>query len=129
MTPEVQMLAATGLLALILTVIQGTRNVVVLGLSTAVGTQEDLPSWRGWHDRLNRALRNLIEATVVFAPIVIAVILSNQTSDMTALGAEIFFGARIAHVILFIAGIPFLRTMAWFVGVIGIGIVGWPLVT
>jgi len=129
MTPEVQMLAATGLLALTLTVIQAVRNVVVLGLTTAVGTQEDLPEWKGWHDRLNRALRNLIEATAIFAPIVIALILSNQTTDATGLGAQIFFGARVAHVILFMAAIPFLRTMAWFVGVIGIGIVGWPLVT
>ena len=127
MTTEALMLAATGGLVLLLTVIQGTRNVLVLGLPTAAGNQHDIASWTGWNDRLNRAIRNLIEAIAIFAPIVIAVQISGLNNETTAMGAQIFVIARIAHAVVYTLGVPWVRTAAWFVGVVGIIMVGSPL--
>ena len=127
MNTEIQFLAATGGLALVLTLFQGTRNVIALGLVTAAGNQEDIAPWTGWNDRLNRALRNLIEAIVVYAPIAIAVHELGVSNETSALGAEIFFGARVVHAIVYTAGIPWVRTAAWFVGVAGILMVASPL--
>jgi uncharacterized MAPEG superfamily protein len=127
MTTEALMLAATGGLVLLLTVIQGTRNVLVLGLPTAAGNQHDIAPWTGWNDRLNRAIRNLIEATAIFAPIVIAVQISGLNNETTAMGAQIFVIARIAHAVVYTLGVPWVRTAAWFVGVVGIIMVGSPL--
>ena len=87
MNTEIQFLAATGGLALVLTLFQGTRNVIALGLVTAAGNQEDIAPWTGWNDRLNRALRNLIEAIVVYAPIAIAVHELGVSNETSALGA------------------------------------------
>ena len=39
---------------------------------------------------------------------------------MTLLGAQLFFWGRVAHAIVYIAGIPWLRTAAWGVSVIGL---------
>ena len=127
MTTEALMLAATGGLVLLLTVIQGTRNVLVLGLPTAAGNQHDVAPWTGWNDRLNRAIRNLIEAIAIFAPIVIAVQISGLNNETTAMGAQIFVIARIAHAVVYTLGVPWVRTAAWFVGVVGIIMVGSPL--
>ena len=127
MTTEALMLAATGGLVLLLTVIQGTRNVLVLGLTTAAGNQHDIALWTGWNDRLNRAIRNLIEAIAIFAPIVIAVQISGLNNETTAMGAQIFVIARIAHAVVYTLGVPWVRTAAWFVGVVGIIMVGSPL--
>ncbi len=127
MNTEIQFLAATGGLALVLTLFQGTRNVIALGLVTAAGNQEDIAPWTGWNDRLNRALRNLIEAIVVYAPIAIAVHELGVSNETSALGAEIFFGARVVHAIVYTAGIPWVRTAAWFAGVAGILMVASPL--
>ena len=127
MSTEILMVAAASGLALLLTVIQGTRNVLVLGLSTAAGNQHDIAPWTGWNDRLNRALRNLIEAIVIFAPIALAVHLLEAGNSTSALGAQIFVAARIVHVIVFTAGIPWVRTAAWTVGVVGIVMVALPL--
>jgi uncharacterized MAPEG superfamily protein len=124
---EMMMLAAIGAWALILTVIQGTRNVIVLGLPTAAGNDYHLATWSGWHDRLNRAIRNLIEAIVIFCPIVVAVQILGITNETTALGAQVFFYGRVAHTLVFAAGIPYLRTIAWFAGVVGIIMVASPL--
>ncbi len=129
MTTEALMLAATGGLVLLLTVIQGTRNVLVLGLPTAAGNQHDIAPWTGWNDRLNRAIRNLIEAIAIFAPIVIAVQISGLNNETTAMGAQIFVIARIAHAVVYTLGVPWVRTAAWFVGVVGIIMVGSPLLS
>ena len=127
MTTEALMLAATGGLLLLLTVIQGTRNVLALGLPTAAGNQHDIGPWTGWNDRLNRAIRNLIEAIAIFAPIVIAVQVSGLNNETTAMGAQIFVVARIAHAVVYTLGVPWVRTAAWFMGVVGIIMVGSPL--
>ncbi len=129
MTIEALMLAATGGLLFLLTVIQGTRNVLVLGLPTAAGNQHDIAPWTGWNDRLNRAIRNLIEAIAIFAPIVIAVQISGLNNETTAMGAQIFVIARIAHAVVYTLGVPWVRTAAWFVGVVGIIMVGSPLLS
>ena len=120
MSIEIVVLAAAGGLALMLTLIQGTRNVLVLGLTTAAGNQHDVAPWGGWNDRLNRALRNLIEAIAIYAPIAIAVYALGVGNETSALGAKIFFGARLVHAVVYTAGVPWIRTGAWFVGVIGI---------
>ena len=127
MTTEVLMLAATGGLLLLLTVFQGTRNVLALGLSTAAGNQHDIAPWTGWNDRLNRAIRNLMEAIAIFVPIVIAVQIAGLNNETTAMGAQIFVIARIAHAVVYTLGIPWVRTAAWFVGVVGIIMVASPL--
>ena len=124
MTTEALMLAATGGLLFLLTVIQGTRNVLVLGAATAAGNQHDIAPWTGWNDRLNRAIRNLIEAIAIFAPIVIAVQISGLNNEITAMGAQIFVIARIAHAVVYTLGVPWVRTAAWAVGVVGIIMVG-----
>ena len=88
MTTELTVLAYSGLLALLLTLIQGTRGVVLLGLPTAAGNQHDVPAWTGWNDRLNRALRNHIEALVIFVPVVLAVQLGGLNNETTAHGCN-----------------------------------------
>ena len=128
MSIEIAVLAAVGGLALVLTLIQGTRNVLVLGLPTAAGNQHDIDPWDGWNDRLNRALRNLIEAIAIYAPFAIAVFALGLGNETSALGAKIFFTARVIHAIVYTAGIPWVRTAAWFFGVVGILMVASPLI-
>jgi len=120
MNTEIYILAYIGTFLLLLTLIQGTRNVLVLGLPTAAGNQHDVPQWNGWHDRLNRAIRNLIESIVIFAPIAISIHLLGLSNETSALGAQIFLIARLIHAPIFVLGIPWVRTTAWFTGVAGI---------
>jgi len=95
MTIEMLMLGATGGLLLILTLLQGTRNVILLGLPTAAGNQHDMVPWTGWNDRLNRAIKNLIESIAIFAPIVIAIQMLGLNDELTVFGAQLFVFARI----------------------------------
>ena len=127
MSIEIQTVAAIGGFLLLLTLIQGTRNVLLLGLPVAASNQHDIAPWGGANDRLNRAIRNLIEAIAIFAPIAVAVQSLGLTNETTALGAQIFLVSRVIHAIVFVAGIPWIRTTAWTGGVIGSVMVATPL--
>ena len=129
MYTEIHTLAAIGGFLLLLTLIQGTRNVLVLGLPTAAGNQHNISPWDGANDRLNRAIRNLMEAITTFAPIAIAVHVLGLSNDTTVLGAQIFLISRVIHTIVFVIGVPCVRTTAWTAGVVGIVMVGSALVS
>ena len=128
MSIELMMLAAAGGLILLLTLLQGTRNVLVLGLPTAAGNQHEIAPWLGANDRLNRAIKNQVEGIAIFAPIVLAVSQLGLTNETTALGAQVFVAARLVHALVYTAGIPWVRTTAWAAGVAGILMVASPLI-
>ena len=45
-------------------------------------------------------------------------------ADATALlGAQLFFWARLAYALIYVAGIPWLRTGAWAVSVVGMALI------
>jgi len=48
---------------------------------------------------------------------------AGKTNDMTLLGAQIFFWARVAYAAIFVAGIIWLRTLVWFVSMAGLIII------
>ena len=68
----------------------------------------------------------MLDQRLAFAPIAIAVQVLGLTNEMTALGALIFLASRVIHAIVFVAGIPWIRTMAWTGGVIGSVMVATP---
>ena len=47
---------------------------------------------------------------------------------MTAMGAALFFYGRLAFAPLYYFGVPWLRTLAWFVSIIGILMIFFELV-
>lgn len=63
---------------------------------------------------------NLVENIAPFAIIVLVAHTAGQSNATTALGATIFFWARIFMVIGHTLAIPFLRTISWFVSLAGL---------
>ena len=61
----------------------------------------------------------MIENLALFIPLVVVAVVAGKTNSTTLLGAQIFFWARLAYAVVYIAGIPWLRTGVWFVPVIG----------
>jgi uncharacterized MAPEG superfamily protein len=52
---------------------------------------------------------------------------AGKANATTAMGAMIFFWARLAYAVIYLIGIPWLRTLAWFVSVIGMAMTAWVL--
>jgi len=77
--------------------------------------------------RLRRSERNLAENLPLFAALVLVVHVAGRASPSSALGAQIFVGARLVHALLYSSGIPYLRTALWAVSVVGMAMVGLAL--
>ena len=98
-----------------------------VGLPTLAGNREGLPDMMGWAGRARRAHLNMIENLVLFAALVLIAAVAGKANATTAMGAMIFFWARLAYAVIYLIGIPWLRTLAWFVSVIGMVVIAWVL--
>lgn len=73
--------------------------------------------------RLQRALHNLLETYPAFIALVVALALTGRTGGIAATGALIWIVARVIYVPLYAAGIPVVRTIAWFASIIGLALI------
>ena len=91
-----------------------------VGLPKLAGNRDDLPLIEDWAGRAQRAHMNMLQNLVLFAALVLTAHVAGRANAMTALGAQLFFWARLAYAAIYLAGIPWLRTGAWTVSVIGL---------
>jgi uncharacterized MAPEG superfamily protein len=89
------------------------------GIATAFGNREGMPPATGLAGRADRAAKNQIEAMVMFLAAVLATSIAGKTPQ-AALGATIFFWARLVYWPVYLAGITYLRTLIWFVSIFGL---------
>ncbi|WP_026606876.1 MAPEG family protein [Methylocapsa acidiphila] len=120
MTIELKLLAWTVALTfaqMLLAVAGATKEV---GLDELVGNREFMPKLTGWAERARKAHLNALENLALFAPLILVAQIAGRTNDTTALGAEIFFFARLAYALVFTAGVPYLRTLVWTISIVGL---------
>ena len=70
--------------------------------------------------RMLRAFGNFRETFVYFAVAVLVVTVLGKANASSALGAQIYFWARVLYVPVYAAGIPGLRTLIWAVSIAGL---------
>jgi uncharacterized MAPEG superfamily protein len=123
MKPELTLLAWSVVLAIVhmLATVQALVNQ--RGLMTAFGNRENLPELTGWGGRAARANINMAQNLVLFAAVVLAAVAAGATNNMTLLGAQIFFWARVAYAVCYLGGFMYLRTAAWLVSIVGIALI------
>ena len=80
---------------------------------------EPMPS-QGTAARVDRAYKNFMETFPLFAAAMIAVILQSKMGGLSWWGGLIYVVARVLYIPLYAFGVKYVRTLAWFVGIIGI---------
>ena len=120
MTPELAYLVWSAALTFVLVLIAVSGATLQVGLPTLAGNREGLPEITGWAGRAQRAHRNMLESLILFAILVLVAHAVGVRNPTTLLGAQLFFWGRVAHAALYIAGIPWARTGAWAVSVVGL---------
>ena len=128
MKPELMLLAWAAVLTLVQAVIAVHGALMQVGLPMLAGNREAMPEIRGWGGRAARAHRNMLENLVLFAVLVLAAVVAGKTNDMTLLGAQIFLYARIAYALVYMAGLPWIRTATWGVSVVGLAMIFMQLI-
>ena len=127
MTIELTMLFWAGVLTLAQVVVAVLLTLGQVILSELAGNRDGLPAPSDMAGRAVRAHANMLESLVLFAILVLIIQIAGLNNDQTALGAQIFVGARLVHAIVYLVGVPWLRTGVWAVSIIGLVMMAWPI--
>ncbi|MDI7861526.1 MAPEG family protein [Rhizobiaceae bacterium n13] len=119
MTPELSILAALAVITLILPVVYSALFSKQVGQAVLSSNRENAPEPTGAAGRLKRAHANLIENLVPFAAVVLVAHAAGVSNTITIAGAWIFLAARLTHIAVYFAGITGIRTVAYFVSLLG----------
>jgi uncharacterized MAPEG superfamily protein len=122
MTTELTMLAWTLVLALVQVFLPVGGKTMVWGSKWNAGPRDEtptapLPPVTG---RLDRAQANLYETLPVFIAAILIAHVADRNTASTALGAMLYFWARLAYVPLYAFGVPYVRSIAFVVSFIGL---------
>ena len=120
MSIELTMLCASVALLFVLVIIQAAAGAQAQGAMTMANHRDNLGPPSVWQSRTKRCVDNHREGLILFAPLIIVAALTNTSSELTVYGAQMFFYARVAHAIIYLAGWPYIRPIAWSIGMIGI---------
>ena len=114
MTIELTMLAWSVALGLVHVLLAAALAMRQRGLKWNAGNRDgEVKPLTGVAARAERASRNFLETFMFFAAAVLAVVLAHRNTAHTALGAQVYFWARVAYWPVYAAGIPYLRTLIW----------------
>jgi len=129
MTPDLTYLAWSAILCLFLWWPHVNARALIVGPKSALGYPDSVPELPKWIGRGARAHANMIENLPAFAALVLVAHVGGVANEMTALGAAIFFWGKLVHVIVFMLGLPYIRTAAFFASWIGMVLIGWEILT
>ena len=121
---EITMLWASALLGTVYLLAAVIPSVLGRGMPWAAGPRDEpAPAIGKVGARLDRAWKNFVETFPLFVAAVLVEAQVPQDSEIAAMGAQLYFWGRVAFLPLYAIGVPFLRTIAWTVALVGIGMV------
>src|SRR5437660_8791464 len=123
MKPELNLLVWSVVLTVVQMLVAAQAAFNKVGLMALVGNREGMPEIPGWGGRASRAHWNMLENLVLFASLVLVAVMAGKTNDMTLLGAQLFFWARLAYAVIYVAGIGWVRTLAWLISVVALVVI------
>jgi uncharacterized MAPEG superfamily protein len=93
-----------------------TPSGILYGVSNRDQAAVDPSTMAG---RADRAAKNMLENLLLFATLLLAARVAGVAADKLVFPAQLFFYARLAYFPIYVVGIPYIRTVVWLIGVIG----------
>ena len=90
------------------------------GAMVAASNRENLPAASAFAGRAERAAQNTLENFVLFAAIALVAHAAGAANPKVALGAQVFFWARVVYLPVYYAGIAYVRTAVWGASIVGL---------
>ena len=90
--------------------------IAVRGLVEAVGYPDNPKPISAWATKMKAGHANAVENLVVFATLVLIANAAGVSNATTVLACEIYFWARLVHIIAYTFAVPWVRTLAFTVG-------------
>ncbi len=114
---ELQWLAASCLLTAGIWPVYVLNRMAIQGIPrTLDNPSPDDPPLAPWAQRAQAAHKNAVENLVVFAALVLTAHVAGVSVSFTATAAAVYFFARLAHLAVYVAGVPVARTLTFAAG-------------
>jgi uncharacterized MAPEG superfamily protein len=121
---EITMLWASAVLGIVYLLAAVIPSVLTRGMPWALGPRDEAGADLGKvAGRLDRAWKNFLETFPLFVAAILVEAAAPQDSELAALGAQLYFWARVAFLPVYALGLPYVRTLVWTVAVAGIALV------
>jgi uncharacterized MAPEG superfamily protein len=96
-------------------------------LTEALGNRDQMRPYTVTGQRAARALANMQEALPVFLALALLNLIVGTAATMAVTGATIFLIARVVYVLVYVIGIPVVRTLVWVGSWVGLVMMLIPL--
>jgi uncharacterized MAPEG superfamily protein len=120
MTIELKILAWSVVLGLVQIILSAHAASLQVGYRYTATAREARAPLTGVAGRLERALRNFLETFPLFAAAVLLVHVTGRHGSLSAVGAQMYLGARVVYIPLYAAAVPVVRSLVWNVATLGI---------
>jgi uncharacterized MAPEG superfamily protein len=129
MTTDLKYLAFTAILTAALWIPYVVAQVATNGFLAPENYVDPTPrSLPLWGKRADRTYINAVEVFAPFAALVIIAQIAGKADAMTAFWAMAFFWLRLAHAIVYLAAIPYVRTLIFTLGFVCIVGIFWEVI-
>lgn len=103
--------------------LQGMLATKELGSTWNAGPRDDAREPAGkLAGRAARASANFRETYPAFVALALALAIAGDAAGLGLVGAWLWFVARLAYIPLYLAGIPYIRSLVWLVSLAGLAI-------
>jgi uncharacterized MAPEG superfamily protein len=121
MSVELQLLAWSVILLIVHIMVQGAFVAPLRGASWNAGPRDEgQPPLGKYPGRAQRALENFKETYPAFIALALALAVAGKTGGLGALGAWMWLGGRVIYLPLYLFGVPWLRSAAYGVALVGL---------
>jgi len=122
MTPLLQTvvcMTALTFIAIMLGAVLRNREWTLDGMKAGLSNRDHLPEATAMGARAEKAAQNTKENFILFIALALTAHLAGA-GEQALLGAQVFFWARVVYLPVYIAGITYVRSAVWGVGIAGL---------
>jgi uncharacterized MAPEG superfamily protein len=125
---ELQLLGLSGIFVIVQITLVAQLSNRQYGLRWAASPRDEtMPPPGVLVGRTRRALANFLETYPVFVAAVLAVAVVHRFDNLTLVGAHLYFWGRVVYLVLYMTGVPLVRSLFWNVALAGIVMILWRL--
>ena len=122
MSSELTILGLYGLLTIVVILVEVLLAIPQYGLGYLATPRDENRPQAGLAGRATRTVLNCTIGMALFAPAVLLLAIQDKFTATTLMLAQVFLAARVLYVIVYIAGIPWIRTLAFVASLLATGL-------
>ncbi|NNE58442.1 MAG: hypothetical protein HKN36_10060 [Hellea sp.] len=113
----------------VLIAVQATSGISNNGMKWGFGARDSSKDDTMFQARTKRTVANHIEGMLLFVPLALVAYALKLDGDMIVKGAWLYLIARALYPLTYWTGLPYARTLVWFVSIVGTAMIFFQIVT